>query len=46
MLPIVLCGKEFRNTYKTEKEAKTYKKVRDHCHLQVGIEAVLIASAI
>ena len=33
MLPIVfLCGEEFRNTYKTEKEAEKYKKVRDHCH--------------
>ena len=27
-----LCGEGFRNTYKTEKEAETYKKVRDHCH--------------
>ena len=27
-----LCGEEFRNTYKTEKEAEKYKKVRDHCH--------------
>ena len=26
-----VCG-EFRNTYKTEKEAEKYKKVRDHCH--------------
>ena len=26
------CGEEFRNTYKTEKEAEKYKKVRDHCH--------------
>ena len=33
MLPIVfLCGEEFRNTYKTEKEAEKYKKVREHCH--------------
>ena len=33
MLPIAfLCGEEFRNTYKTEKEAEKYKKVRDHCH--------------
>ena len=28
-----VCGEEFRNTYKTEKEAEKYKKVRDHCHL-------------
>ena len=27
-----VCGEEFRNTYKTEKEAEKYKKVRDHCH--------------
>ena len=27
-----ICGEEFRNTYKTEKEAEKYKKVRDHCH--------------
>ena len=42
MLPIVfLCGEEFRNTYKIEKEAEKYKKVRDHCQiLQVGIEVV------
>ena len=26
------CGEEFRNTYKTEKEAEKYKKVHDHCH--------------
>jgi len=25
-----LCGEEFRNTYKTEKEAGKYRKVRDH----------------
>ena len=31
MLSIVfLCGEEFRNTYKTEKKAGKYKKVRDH----------------
>ena len=36
-----ICGEEFRNTYKTEKEAEKYKKVRDHCQiLQVGIEVV------
>ena len=27
-----ICGEELRNTYKTEKEAEKYKKVRDHCH--------------
>ena len=26
-----ICGEEFRNTYKTKKEAEKYKKVRDHC---------------
>ena len=30
--PCFICGEEFRNTYKTEKEAEKYKKVRDHCH--------------
>ena len=34
ILPIVLyvVNEELRNTYKTEKEAEKYKKVRDHCH--------------
>ena len=27
-----ICVEELRNTYKTEKEAEKYKKVRDHCH--------------
>ena len=27
-----ICGEEFRNTCKTEKEAEKYKKNRDHCH--------------
>ena len=27
-----LCGDRFNKTYKTEKEAEKYKKVRDHCH--------------
>ena len=40
-----ICGEKFRNTYRTEKEAEKYKKVRDHCHF-IGIEVVLIASAI
>ena len=30
--PCFICGEEFRNPYKTEKEAEKYKKVRDHCH--------------
>ena len=41
-----ICGDKFTKTYKTEKEAEKYKKVRGHCHLQVGIEVVLKASAI
>ena len=28
----IICGEEFRTTYKTEKEAEKYKKVRNHCH--------------
>ena len=27
-----ICGDNFIKTYKTEKEAEKYKKVRDHCH--------------
>ena len=27
-----ICGDKFKNSYKNEKEAETYKKVRDHCH--------------
>ena len=27
-----ICGDRFYKTYKTEKEAEKYKKVRDHCH--------------
>ena len=27
-----ICGDRFNKTYKTEKEAEKYKKVRDHCH--------------
>ena len=27
-----ICGDRFSKTYKTEKEAEKYKKVRDHCH--------------
>ena len=41
-----LCGDRFNETYKTEKEAEKYKKVRDHCHFTVGIEVVLIAYVI
>ena len=26
------CGDKFKNSYKNEKEAEKYKKVRDHCH--------------
>ena len=26
------CGEEFKNIFKTEKEAEKYPKVRDHCH--------------
>ena len=28
----LICGEKFQNSYKTEKEAEKYKKVRDHCH--------------
>ena len=27
-----ICGDRFKNSYKNEKEAEKYKKVRDHCH--------------
>ena len=27
-----ICGDKFKNSYKNEKEAEKYKKVRDHCH--------------
>ena len=27
-----ICGEKFKNSYKNEKEAEKYKKVRDHCH--------------
>ena len=27
-----LCGDKLKNSYKNEKEAEKYKKVRDHCH--------------
>ena len=27
-----ICGDKFMNSYKNEKEAEKYKKVRDHCH--------------
>ena len=27
-----ICGETFKNSYKNEKEAERYKKVRDHCH--------------
>ena len=27
-----ICGDRFNKTYKTDKEAEKYKKVRDHCH--------------
>ena len=27
-----ICGDIFKNSYKNEKEAEKYKKVRDHCH--------------
>ena len=27
-----ICGDQFKNSYKNEKEAEKYKKVRDHCH--------------
>ena len=27
-----ICGDKFKNSYKNEKEADKYKKVRDHCH--------------
>ena len=27
-----ICGDKFKSSYKTEKEAEKYKKVRDHCH--------------
>ena len=27
-----LCGDKFKNSYKNEKEAEKYTKVRDHCH--------------
>ena len=42
------CGDKFKNSYKNEKEAEKYKKVRDHIviFLQVSIEVVLIASVI
>ena len=30
--PCFICGEEFRNTYKTEKEAGQYKKVHGHYH--------------
>ena len=28
----IICGEEFRPSYKTEKEAEKFKKVRNHCH--------------
>ena len=28
----LICGDKFNKTYKNEKEAGKYKKVRDHCH--------------
>ena len=42
------CGDKFKDSYKNEKEAEKYKKVRDHIviFLQVSIEVVLIASVI
>ena len=40
------CGDKFKNSYKNEKEAEKYKKVRDHCNLQVSKEGVLIACVI
>ena len=27
-----ICGDRFKNSYKNEKEADKYEKVRDHCH--------------
>ena len=27
-----ICGEKFKNSYKNEKEAEKYNKVRDHCH--------------
>ena len=27
-----ICGDKFQDSYKNEKEAEKYKKVRDHCH--------------
>ena len=40
-----ICGDTFKNSYKNEK-SREIQKVRDHCHFQVSIEVVLIASVI